>query len=415
MTTTKTVNAVRTLQTKHVAHEEVEEGEIFDTPQDKQSKGTDILASAPKGPRLRKSTYASIASSTGPKGVIEAKELDHIPVPALKGARVLNSTTASRTGLTPLARSDVESIKYQSQHTYASTARGGALAAAIQGRTVTLSAESVASRSAARRAPNAETVISSFSDHGERRWDRSYIMEDFQFGTIYSVPYHEPTSIQDPNNPNPTHSVTSIGPVCSKFRKMICIEPHSHHVLGVVIGTHGGTGIAGRSNQEEYISIRDAASREFSAPGESSHGVLWAEHYSNFMTKGNWHRMTDKTAVCFTKIHTHSYFQKCTVSGYLIPESAMLLKDLVMKNLLMNLNKLTISNYIPILDPGYGRPFDRRLRGDRYMPARSRSRTSLAGRSCLGSVHESRASRFVAHTTTRSSRLGPYHDNSWRP
>ena len=178
---------------------------------------------------------------------------------------------------------------------------------------------------------HSQSVMSTYGNATARPTDKIYHRSHFLPGVIFSSAWHQssPARPEQVNPPTSAHTQTPVGQVCSKYRKFVVIKGHALGASACPIYTNGGKGCWEKKNTNEHISIRNEDEGSYSAPAENENGTLWATFHPSVSTghASRWHRMTHKTAVLVTKLHTHPYNHPCTIIGYLGPESLALFEQ----------------------------------------------------------------------------------------
>ncbi|KAK0117568.1 hypothetical protein ONS95_011904 [Cadophora gregata] len=149
------------------------------------------------------------------------------------------------------------------------------------------------------------------------------VMEPQQFkpGQIISVASHEEV-YQDPKNKvklqaTREQTLTHLGWVYSKARKIVVISRFAQHVVGLPIFSHGGKGLE-KKEKSEFVGIRDVQHFK-STPTDSVHPSLLSHRIEPFtqVNKSHWSVINGDSYVQFTRPMSFAYNTRCTVEGHL--------------------------------------------------------------------------------------------------
>ncbi|KAL2063098.1 hypothetical protein VTL71DRAFT_6170 [Oculimacula yallundae] len=143
----------------------------------------------------------------------------------------------------------------------------------------------------------------------------------FKPGQIISVASHEEV-YQDANNKiklgrTREQTLTSLGWVYSKSRKIVVISRFAQHLVGLPIYSHGGKRLE-KKQKSEFVGIRDAkyfrrTSTESTYPSILSHRV----YPFALVDKKHWAVINGDSYVQFTRPMSFAYNTRCTIEGQL--------------------------------------------------------------------------------------------------
>lgn len=153
----------------------------------------------------------------------------------------------------------------------------------------------------------------------------------YQEGTVFAAPFHQHDFNQPEVPQNKDQSMTGAGIVNTKIRKFVVVHRLPRSVIALPIYTHEGRGLEKKSEKNEFVSIREVDFKDSAAQAESDNGIIWADAFPSFKRsdqRSSWFLMSDKTSVLLTHPHPHYLYQKATICGQLLPESAARLDEL---------------------------------------------------------------------------------------
>ncbi|CZS89988.1 uncharacterized protein RCO7_02320 [Rhynchosporium graminicola] len=158
----------------------------------------------------------------------------------------------------------------------------------------------------------------------------------FKLGQIISIASHEEV-YQDPRNkiklePTREQTLTTLGWVYSKNRKIVVTSRFAQHLVGLPIYSHGGKGLE-KKEKSEFVGIRDA--RYFRrSPTELKYANLLSHraHPFTLVDKKHWAVINGDSYVQFTRPLSFAYNTRCTIEGNLNDEDVQALIDLANSN-----------------------------------------------------------------------------------
>ncbi|KAG4421108.1 hypothetical protein IFR04_005751 [Cadophora malorum] len=145
--------------------------------------------------------------------------------------------------------------------------------------------------------------------------------QQFKLGLIISVASHEEV-YQDPKNklklqPTREQTLTHLGWVYSKARKIVVMSRFAQHLVGLPIFSHGGKGLE-KKERSEFVGIRDIQYFK-RTPTDSFHPHLLSHRLPPFtrVAKNHWSVINSDSYVQFTRPLSFAYNTRCTIEGHL--------------------------------------------------------------------------------------------------
>ncbi|KAH7323568.1 hypothetical protein BKA65DRAFT_555246 [Rhexocercosporidium sp. MPI-PUGE-AT-0058] len=134
-----------------------------------------------------------------------------------------------------------------------------------------------------------------------RGYGRKQPNKTFEAGSIIAVPYHTIDFRQPPQIPTRDETLTRLGWVHTKERRLIIIDCFNDHCVAIPMATHNNNGLRLKKAKGEWVGVRDAADPE-PAESESVHGNISA-------TRDNRFRLPDTPVnQWWTKHTTYAHF-----------------------------------------------------------------------------------------------------------
>ena len=145
--------------------------------------------------------------------------------------------------------------------------------------------------------------------------------QQFKLGLIISVASHEEV-YQDPRNklklqPTREQTLTHLGWVYSKARKIVVISRFAQHLVGLPIFSHGGKGLE-KKEKSEFVGIRDIQYFKRTST-DSIHPTLLSHRLPPFtqVAKNHWSVINGDSYLQFTRPLSFAYNTRCTIEGHL--------------------------------------------------------------------------------------------------
>lgn len=112
-----------------------------------------------------------------------------------------------------------------------------------------------------------------------------YDKSEFRAGVIICALLHEQDYIVTSSKSSITtmdknRTDSRLGPIYSKWRKMIVLKLNEDHYTAIPLFTHNGKGLEHKTAKDEYVSIRDHRAKDVT-PQLSSHKPLRTASISN--------------------------------------------------------------------------------------------------------------------------------------
>ncbi|KAH7323570.1 hypothetical protein BKA65DRAFT_555248 [Rhexocercosporidium sp. MPI-PUGE-AT-0058] len=156
--------------------------------------------------------------------------------------------------------------------------------------------------------------------------------QQFKLGQIISVASHEEV-YQDPKNrikleATQEQTLTALGWVYSKNRKIVVISRFAQHLVGLPIFSHGGKGLK-KKEKSEFVGIRDSqyfrgTHTDSTYPNLTSHRIFPFAPAN----KTHWAVINGDSYVHFTRPLSFAYNTRCTIEGRLKDEDILRLINL---------------------------------------------------------------------------------------
>ncbi|PVH75152.1 hypothetical protein DL98DRAFT_593423 [Cadophora sp. DSE1049] len=120
-----------------------------------------------------------------------------------------------------------------------------------------------------------------------RTYGRKQQASVFEPGVIIAVPYHTIDFLQPPDRPTRDESLSRLGWVHTKERRVVVIDCYNDHCVGIPMATHSHTGLMNqRKSKGEWIGVRDVADPDIKT-SDSAHGNIVATRESRFAIPAN--------------------------------------------------------------------------------------------------------------------------------
>ncbi|KAH7381011.1 hypothetical protein BKA64DRAFT_550735, partial [Cadophora sp. MPI-SDFR-AT-0126] len=112
-------------------------------------------------------------------------------------------------------------------------------------------------------------------------------------------------------------TLTHLGWVYSKARKIVVISRFAQHLVGLPIFSHGGKGLE-KKEKSEFVGIRDFQHFRHT-PTDSVHPNLLCHRLQPFTqaSKSHWSVINGDSYVQFTRPMSFAYNTRCTIEGHL--------------------------------------------------------------------------------------------------